>query len=73
MRVLVTLCGLEYPRSFIELGTSWENGYMESFFGKLRDEFHKGELFDTLLEARVRLLRVRASMKPPIPAKSPNR
>ena len=38
---------------FIEPGSPWENGYIESFNGKLRDELLKGEVFDTLLEAKV--------------------
>lgn len=38
---------------FIEPGSPWENGYIESFNGKLRDEFLNRELLDTLLEARV--------------------
>lgn len=38
---------------FIEPGSPWENGYIESFNGKLRDEFLNGEIFDTLLEAKV--------------------
>jgi len=38
---------------FIEPGSPWENGYIESFNGKLRDEFLNLEVFDTLLEARV--------------------
>jgi putative transposase len=38
---------------FIELGSPWENGYVESFNGKLRDELLNGELFYTLHEARV--------------------
>ena len=38
---------------FIEPGIPWENGYIESFNGKLRDEFLNRELLDTLLEARV--------------------
>jgi transposase InsO family protein len=38
---------------FIEPGSPWENGYVESFIGKLRDEVLNGEVFDTLLEARV--------------------
>jgi putative transposase len=37
---------------YIEPGSPWENGYVESFNGKLRDELLNGELFDTLLEAR---------------------
>ena len=38
---------------FIEPGSPWENGYNESFNGKLRDELLNGELFTTLLEAKV--------------------
>ena len=38
---------------FIEPGSPWENGYIESFNGKLRDELLNGEIFYTLREARV--------------------
>jgi putative transposase len=38
---------------FIEPGSPWENGYVESFNGKLRDELLNGELFYTLHEAQV--------------------
>jgi len=38
---------------FIEPGSPWENGYIESFNGKLRDELLNRELFTTLLEAQV--------------------
>jgi len=38
---------------FIEPGSPWENGYIESFNGKLRDELLNREVFDTLLEAQV--------------------
>ncbi len=38
---------------YIEPGSPWENGYIESFNGKLRDELLNGELFYTLLEAQV--------------------
>jgi putative transposase len=38
---------------FIEPGSPWENGYVESFNGKLRDELLNGEIFTTLLEAKV--------------------
>lgn len=38
---------------FIEPGSPWENGYCESFNGRLRDELLRREIFDTLLEARV--------------------
>jgi transposase InsO family protein len=38
---------------YVEPGSPWENGYVESFNGKLRDELLNAEIFDTLLEARV--------------------
>ena len=38
---------------FIEPGSPWENGYNESFNGKLRDELLNGEIFYTLREAQV--------------------
>jgi transposase InsO family protein len=38
---------------FIEPGSPWENGYVESFNGKLRDELLNREIFTTLTEARV--------------------
>ncbi len=38
---------------FIEPGSPWENGYIESFNGKLRDELLNGEIFTTLLEAKI--------------------
>ena len=38
---------------FIEPGSPWENGYNESFNGKLRDELLNGEVFYTLKEAKV--------------------
>jgi hypothetical protein len=33
-------------------GSPWENGYVETFNGKLRDELLGPEIFDTLPEAR---------------------
>ena len=38
---------------FIEPGSPWENGFIESFNGKLRDELLNCEIFDTLMEAQV--------------------
>ena len=38
---------------FIEPGNPWENGYVESFNGKLRDELLNREIFTTLTEAKV--------------------
>jgi putative transposase len=38
---------------FIEKGSPWENGYIESFNGKMRDELLDREIFYTLKEAKV--------------------
>ena len=38
---------------FIEPGSPWENGYIESFNGKLRDELLDREIFTTLTEASI--------------------
>lgn len=43
---------LDVQTLYIEPGSPWENGYAESFFSKLRDEFLALEYFDTLNEAR---------------------
>jgi len=37
---------------YIEPGSPWENGYIESSNGKLRDELLDREIFDTLAEAK---------------------
>ena len=37
---------------FIEPGSPWENGYVESFNGKLRDELLNREVFYNLVEAK---------------------
>ncbi len=39
--------------AYIERGSPWENGYIESFNGKLRDELLRGEVFYSLREAEV--------------------
>ena len=38
---------------FIELGSPWENGYIELFNGKLRDELLNWEIFTTYFSANV--------------------
>ena len=38
---------------FIEPGSPWENGYCESFNGKMRYELLNGEIFYTLTEAKI--------------------
>ena len=37
---------------YIEPGSPWENGYIESFNARLRDELLNGEIFETLAEVR---------------------
>lgn len=44
---------LEVGPLFIEPGSPWENGYCESFNGKMRYEFLNGEIFYSLFEAQV--------------------
>ena len=38
---------------YIEPGSPWENGYCESFSGRLRDECLNGEIFYSLQEAQI--------------------
>ena len=44
---------LDVSTLFIEPGSPWENGYCESFNGKLRDELLTMEIFSTLKEATI--------------------
>ena len=39
--------------AYIEKGSPWENGYIELFNGKLRDELLHGEIFYSLREAQI--------------------
>ncbi len=53
---------------FIEPGSPWENGYVESFNGKLRDELVDREIFYTLTEAQILIERWRRqynTVRPP--------
>ena len=67
---------------YIEPGSPWENGYVESFNGKLRDELLDREIFYTLREAQVLTARYRQTYnrirphsslgyRPPAPAAIP--
>ena len=47
------LARLDVKTLFIEPGSPWENGYIESLNGKLRDELLNGEIFYTMQEATV--------------------
>lgn len=44
---------IEVKALFIEPGSPWENGNIETFNGKLRDGLLNGEIFDMLREAKV--------------------
>lgn len=44
---------LDVQPLFIQPGSPWENGYVESFNGKMRYELLNGEIFFSLLEAKV--------------------
>ncbi len=47
------LAWLDVRTLVLEPGSPWENGYSESFHGKLRDDLLDREIFYTLREARV--------------------
>ena len=47
------ISGVGAKAAFIEPGSPWENGYVESFNGKFRDELLACEVFNTLAEAKV--------------------
>jgi putative transposase len=47
------LAGVGAQTLYIAPGSPWENGYCESFNGKLRDELLNGEIFYSLKEAQV--------------------
>jgi putative transposase len=50
---------VEVKTLYIAPGSPWENGYNESFNGKLRDELLNGEIFYSLKEAQVLIERWR--------------
>ena len=51
IRVWLSELGVKTP--FIEPGNPWENGYIESFNGKFRDELLNGEIFNTFMESQI--------------------
>ncbi|MEP2717340.1 IS3 family transposase [Pseudophaeobacter sp.] len=46
--------------AYIEPGSPWENGYCESFNGRMRDELLNGEIFYSLREAQIIIERWRS-------------
>jgi putative transposase len=78
-RVRSWLSNLQIKPLFIEPGSPWENGYIESFNGRMRDELLNGEIFYTLKEAEILIemwrkeyntIRPHSSLgyRPPVPA-----
>ncbi len=47
------LVGQQTKTHFIAPGSPWQNGFRESFHGRLRDELLFGTLFSSVAEARV--------------------
>lgn len=47
------IAGVRASTASIEPGSPWENGFVESFNGKLRDELLNMEVFNSLAEAKV--------------------
>ncbi len=44
---------MEVTPLFIEPGSPWENGFVESFNGSMADELLNREIFDTFYEAKI--------------------
>jgi transposase InsO family protein len=53
------IAGVGAATAFIEKASPWENGHVESFNGKLRDELLRAEVFNSLREAQVLIERWR--------------
>lgn len=47
-----SLTKLQVRPLYIEPGIPWENGYVESFTGKMQDELLNGEMFYSLIEGK---------------------
>lgn len=58
-KLVAWIKSLEVQPLFIEPGSPWENGYCESFNSKMRYEFLDGEIFYSLLEAKILIERWR--------------
>ena len=61
IKVRQWLAQVEVQTLFIEPCSPWENGYIESFNSKLRDELLNGETFETMREAKVLIERWRVN------------
>src|SRR5262249_8148117 len=47
------IAGVGAKTAYVERGSPWQNGYIESFNARLRDELLNGEIFYTLREAQI--------------------
>ena len=55
-KVLAAWCGTKHINaSYIDPGSPWQNGFVESFNGHLRDELLAMEVFDSMWELRTLL------------------
>jgi len=52
-KLVTWMKSLEVQPLYIHPGSPWENGYCESFNGKMRYELLNGEIFNSRLEAKV--------------------
>ena len=52
-KLMQWLSDVNISTMYIEPGSPWENGYVESFNSRMRDEFLNGEIFDTMYEVQV--------------------
>jgi len=57
MEIRSYLEGAKFGTLYIEKGAPWENGYAESFHGRLRDELLNAELFLDLPDAQAQAAR----------------
>src|ERR687898_2137738 len=51
--LIVPVAAVGAKTAYIAPGSPWENGYVESFNARLRDELLDGEIFYTLREAQI--------------------
>ncbi len=57
--------------AYIEPGSPWENGYIESFNARFRDELLNGEIFYSLREAQIVIKQWRLALQHKAPAQCP--
>ena len=65
------IAAVDARTAFIEPGSPWENGYIESFNARLREELLNGEIFYTLREAQVLIESLAAPLQRHPPTRQP--